>query len=41
LSRYYSIFFSFNIYFVFEPWKPVFHLFQSVGVAFNCIFYLT
>jgi hypothetical protein len=32
--------FFFNVYFVFKLWHSVFHLFQSAGVAFNCIFYL-
>jgi hypothetical protein len=31
----------FSIYFFFEPWDSVFHLFSSAGVAFHCIFYLT
>jgi hypothetical protein len=33
--------FSFTIYYVFELWSSVFHLFQFAGVAFNSIFYLT
>jgi hypothetical protein len=34
------LFLFFNIYFVFEPWYSVFHLFKSAGVVFNCVIYL-